>query len=340
VTFTGSLTSTDQSPTLSYTSSATHGGLGFNLIGNPYPCALDWNSNWTKSNLSGWMVIYDNGTHRGWHPTSGAYNGKTDGIIPSTQGFWVRALNSSGSLTIPASERLHSSQAFYKESQENIYPTIRMESEISGIADETMVMFHPECSAGFDGYFDLTKFTNVDEAPMIFTISEGSYFGVNNYDENYMDKVIPIGFKTGEEGLYSIKATEMANFDDAINIYLEDLKTGTITLLNEISVYDFTYSPLDADHRFNLHFKDEWYGVEEQDYSGINIYAHKNIVYVRMRNPEKGQVKIFDVMGKEVVNRNTQNSEFIKIPVEAGFGYYLVKFESDYQTYTQKVFIK
>ncbi|MEZ5195817.1 MAG: hypothetical protein R2764_05305 [Bacteroidales bacterium] len=39
-----------------------------------------------------------------------------DGIIPSTQGFWVRATSASAALTIPQSERMHSNQAFYKDS--------------------------------------------------------------------------------------------------------------------------------------------------------------------------------------------------------------------------------
>ena len=97
------------------------------------------------------------------------------------------------------------------------------------MTDEAVVVFHPECSSGFDGYYDLAKFTNVDEAPTLFTISSENNYGVNFYDESYMDKVIPVGFTTGEEGLYSVMASEIINFDDVVNVYLEDIKTGTVT---------------------------------------------------------------------------------------------------------------
>ena len=339
VTYNGSLTNSDiPISSLSYTSAAAK--AGFNLIGNPYPCALDWNSNWSTSNLSGWMVIYDNGTYRGWHPTTGTYNGKTDGIIPSTQGFWVRALSSSGSLIIPASERLHSNQPFYKDSKENIYPTIRLESEINGLTDETVVVFHPDCSSGFDGYYDLTKFANVDEAPTIYTISGNENYGVNFYGDDYMDKVIPVGFKTGEEGLYSIVAKEIVNFDEAINVYLEDLKEGIITELNSNPEYEFSYNPMDEAYRFNLHFKDSWYGVEDQDYFGINIYAYEQTVYIQMQNIEQGQVSIYNIMGQEIINTSIQNTEFCKILVNGGAGYYLVKVHFGNQVLAQKVLIK
>ncbi|MBM3435746.1 MAG: PKD domain-containing protein, partial [Bacteroidetes bacterium] len=95
---------------------------GYNLVGNPYPCAIDWNSDWSTTHLSGWAVVYEDGVFRGWHPTLGGYNGKTDGIIPATNGFWVRATDYNASFTIPASERVHNSQPFYKDSEQFNFP--------------------------------------------------------------------------------------------------------------------------------------------------------------------------------------------------------------------------
>ncbi len=64
-----------------------------------------------------------------------------------------------------------------------------------------------------------------------------------------------------------IEAIEIENIDGQINVYLEDLKEGTITELNTNPVYEFIHS-FDSDpHRFNFHFKESWYGVEDNDYA-------------------------------------------------------------------------
>jgi len=342
VTYTGTLNTGDKSPTLSYTPAVTHLSKGFNLIGNPYPCALDWNSNWSMTDMSGWMVVYDNGVYRGQHTDGTDYNGKTDGIIPSTQGWWVRALNAGASLTIPASERLHNTQTFYKDTDDTNYPMVRLESEINGHTDEAAVIFHPECTPGFDWYYDLSKFNNIDEAPNLYTIAAGDNYAVNFYEEEYLDVVIPVGFRTGEEGLYSVTASNISNFNEETSVYLEDIKTGTVTNLTETPKYEFTYDPLDDEYRFNLHFKESWYGIEDQDqYAGnINIYSAKDFVYIVTPEMESGDVYIFDVLGQEIESKRISESNLTKIRITSGIAYYLVKFQSDKFLVTKKVFIR
>ena len=272
VTYTGNLNNSDfVYNSLDYTPAAAM--TGFNLLGNPYPCALNWSMSWSMSNMSGWMVIYDNGTYRGMHTDGTPYNGKTDGIIPSTQGFWVRAMNASASITIPAAQRVHDDQAFYKETNEIIYPYVRLESEINGYKDEAVVIFHPEATSGYDGYYDLTKFENVSEAPQLYTITEGGNYGVNFYHETYENEVIPVGFKTEEAGMYTIASETVANFDGNVNVYLEDLKTGGFKKLYEGTEHSFSYDPLDEEHRFNLHFTNEQLGTGETSLSGMDIYS-------------------------------------------------------------------
>jgi len=339
VTYPGSLSNNDVIiSTLDYTTGAPK--EGFNLVGNPFPSAIDWNSNWSLSNLSGWMVIYDNGIYRGQHTDGTDYNDKTDGIIPSTQGFWVRALNSSASLTIPAAERLHSGQVFYKETTESIYPTVRLKSEFNDYIDEAVVIFHPECSPGFDGYYDLAKFTNVDEAPSLYTLSGDNHYGVNYYNENYEDVIIPLDFKTVEGGVYSISSDEIINFDEQTNVYLEDRQTGDVVNLLESPNYEFVYDPDFSDHRFNLHFKDSWYGMDEFDISSIKIFSYQKVIYIQLQGYDADMVTVSDIMGHEIFNTSVLNSGINKIPLNVEAGYYLVKVQSGSKSFSEKIFIK
>lgn len=314
---------------------------GFHLIGNPFPCALDWNSNWTMSNMSGWLIIYDNGTSRGIHTDGTPWNGKTDGIIPSTQGFWVRALNSSASITIPASERVHSGQAFYKSASEIIYPYISLHSEINGLSDEALLIFRPGCTTGFDGYYDLAKFENINEAPNLFTIDdEGNRYAVNFYGSQYDNEIVPLGFKTGESGTYTISANALKNFDPDTKVFLEDLKTDLITELSEETAYEFYYQTGDDDNRFNLHFKNSLFGVKTNILNEISIYAFNKTVYIETFDKVLAEIVIYSLMGQEITRRESPGNELSQIKLRTETGFYIVKVQTDHQVFTEKVFIK
>ncbi|MBJ7427480.1 MAG: hypothetical protein JHD28_00750, partial [Bacteroidia bacterium] len=87
--------------TLPVTYTAGDGGLGWNLVGNPYPCSIDFTSGsgWTKTSIGTGVAVY--------RPSSNSYaysitngdatnnvNVTTNGgsnIIGSGQAFWVRA---------------------------------------------------------------------------------------------------------------------------------------------------------------------------------------------------------------------------------------------------------
>ncbi|MBN2173581.1 MAG: PKD domain-containing protein, partial [Bacteroidales bacterium] len=278
---------------------------GFELVGNPFPCAIDWNSSgdWVRTNLSGWALILDNGVYRGWHPSLGSYNGKTDGIIPSTQGFWVRASNTPATLTIPASQRVHSSQGFYKEGQNNEYARIRLMAIAGNYTDETVILFHPEGNIGFDGYYDLSKFTNPQGTPQLYTQSGEMKFAFNILPEEYEEMVVPVYFGMSTSGTYKIESTEIENIAEEINVYLEDLKEGTVTELKSNPEYEFSYDPLDEPHRFNLHFKDSWYGVEDVNSTMVRIYSYADQVYVQTPEMRSGEIVIYNIMGEEILRK-------------------------------------
>lgn len=298
---------------------------GFNLIGNPFPCAIDWNANWTSSNLSGWAVVYDNGIYKGWHPAEGGYNGKTDGYIPSTQGFWVRALNSFGSLIIPAAERIHSGQDFYKNEPVNNYPIIRLKALAGEYSDETVILFHPEGTEGFDGYYDLEKFYNAEEAVQLYSIAGESQFAFNVMPSDYHDKIIPIGFEKNQAGIYQISVSEIDYFDIGQKIYLEDILNSEYIELSEGELISFAHNPVNEPHRFNIRITKLNLGVAEMINSGIRIFSDQDWIYIKFPQlASTAEVKIYTILGQEIFNRSGFNEQEIKIKLKSPEGYYIV----------------
>lgn len=97
---------TPGSPNLGYTTTNTPAVRGFNCVGNPYPCSIDWD---TFSNTSSTAPIYGPNVSKtiSFLNTNGSYGTYTAGsggagstnsathIIPSGVGFFVQAMGSS-----------------------------------------------------------------------------------------------------------------------------------------------------------------------------------------------------------------------------------------------------
>ncbi|NOX46534.1 MAG: hypothetical protein GXO89_06100 [Chlorobi bacterium] len=343
VDFAGTLNSADIVLNLDYTLASSQ--IGWNLIGNPFSSSIDWNTNWTMNDVGGWAVVYDNGVDRGWNPYlpsgSESYNGKTDGIIPMTQGFWVRATAAGAAITIPSSERIHGNQAFYKETSEVAVPTLRLAIEGNNNTDEAVVILMENATSGFDALYDLEKFSSSD-VPKLFSIMGESELSVNVLPENFSGSSNPsvdMGFEMPKSGQYKITASGMESFDLETPIYLEDLKEGQSIDLRQQQEYVFASGPLDETNRFILHFSNPLGLSENPDINQIRIYGSTGFVHISMDEPIKGIAKVFDMLGRETGNiRLDGNNKQYSMPV-AGKIIYVVKVFGENDMWTKKVYV-
>lgn len=346
VNYEGNLNNGDYLVPLAYTPASN--ATGWNLLGNPFPSAIDWNADtsWNRTNVGGWAVVYDDGAFRGWNPfltgSLRSYNGKTDGIIPATQGFWVRAFQDMASLTIPQSQRIHNAQVFYKDAMEVDDVHLRLLVSANGFEDEAVIIFKEGASEGFDGLFDLEKMYNVDEAPNIYSVAQGNIqYSVNVLQNDFISTsdspIIPFGFKLGLESQCVVSVSGIETFDPLTPIYLEDLKEGEMVNLRNQDTYEFYAYPADYTNRFLLHFA-EPNAIDEELYSDVSIYSYGNQIYVKIPEATKGDAEVFDILGKSVTAFKL-NQEFTTEQIYKT-GYYIVKVKTSDHFLTTKVYIK
>ncbi|MEM1055944.1 MAG: T9SS type A sorting domain-containing protein [Bacteroidota bacterium] len=93
--------------TFPITRTATSPTPGFNLVGNPYDDAIDWDDpSWTKTDVAPTVYVYDpnynGGDYRTWDGTTGDLE---NGIIAAGQAFTVEALSSGAVLTVTESAK-------------------------------------------------------------------------------------------------------------------------------------------------------------------------------------------------------------------------------------------
>mgnify|MGYP006288155253 CR=1 FL=1 len=319
---------------------------GWNLVGNPYPSPVEWNTNWTLNDVGGWAIVYENGTFKGWNPwmPSGeqSYNGKTDGLISPTQGFWIRTTGESPYVFIPQSARSHGPSPFLKESEISQAQSLHLVASANGFEDETVILFMEGADPGFDALYDLEKHMNVLESPNLYSIpATGKAHAVNVLPDDWIETtepaIIPVGFDIGINTECTITATGIESFDPSITIYLEDKKEDVLHNLHNNPEYIFGSSGQDDPDRFMLHFGDMT-GIDDSQLNDISVYSFKDDIYIRNPGENNGYAVIYDMQGR-TISEVLLDNELTKIKIYRT-GYYIVKVQSADNVIIRNVFIK
>ncbi len=321
--------------------------LGWNLIGNPYPSAIDW----TLVDRTG---SYLNNSTYFWNGTApySIYKGSPDGIIPpvsvnggtqyipAMQGVFVQA-TASGNLTLTNACRVHSTQTYFKEAVS--FTQLKMSVSNGMSSDETVLRFFDGATSSLDGNFDASKlFAAGIQNPEIFTVSENETYAINSMPALSQDISIPLGLKTNATvpTQYTFTASQMQNFGSGIYVYLEDVTEGVITDLDLENTYTFTAMG-NQPSRFVLRFTMSPVEVGSiSNTRNVQIYTSQKTVFITNSALIDGRVELFNLYGELVFSTKLDKSNLQKVTVNQNTGTYLVKVVTPNGVYTQKVFIE
>ncbi len=337
--FTGTPNTGDQ--TFSLTIRPSSSLLNWNLIGNPYPSAVDWDNVTGKSNLvNGYYYVYNinkigGAGYEGYldatHKTSGV-----SGKIPAMQAFFVNALGTS--IGIPNLARTHESDNWLK-SAESITPD-KLTFTLSNATnyDEAYVLFESNGKIGSDWY-DATKMLSLDlQIPQIYTMASVDQKTLINsmpYINNPI--TIPVGIVAPADGNYSIKVTGIENVTSLTGLSLEDLTLHHTQNLLQNPVYHFTASGNEDASRFLLHFNGD---ITNSDNNPIKIYSsEKTISVFCFTGLQNGQITVSNMIGQQILIQKMIDQPLNQVRINAVKGYYIVKVRSDNAVKTAKVYI-
>ena len=302
----------------------------WNLFGNPYPSALDWDlvAPVNIANMQNGAVYYLDQATGAYVSYNGGMGGGSR-YVPPGQGFFITGAIDMAPFVVDNTMRTHTGgSAYYKAEFDNI-----LELEASGeeFSNTTYLRFDESATNGIDKQFDAYKMftaTNVN-LPEIYTMGEGTKLSINVLPETAM---VPAGFKVGIPGEYTIGIKEV---EGMANVVLEDLVTGEQTDLFNSS-YTFTSNIDDPEGRFILHFTP--LSISDNLADMISIYSNNMDVYVSAPENTHGEIYIFNLMGQEVA-KTTITGTLNKITLNKS-AYYIVKVMSNDGLVTQKVFVK
>jgi len=323
-TFSGTLNSGDISRIASCTTTAPQ---GWNMMGNPYPSPVDWNL--VIPTLSGInnAIYYLDATSGNWLSWNGI-TGSGSQFIPPMQGFFISCNTDNSTLTFDNTMRKHAGQNIFYKSE--ISHLVSVKAEGNGFNDKTFIHFDAAASLDLDGYFDATKWISEynDQLPQIYSVVDDVNYSLNSLPAQ---ESITLGFTSETSGTYTLSLDELIGED---MVYLEDLKTGTITDLT-FNSYSFDYTAGEDHKRFKLHFKNDFLET-----NSIKIYSADDIIYTNLPEEVTGTMSIFDLTGKKIQQDIHVEEGLQRFRLDGSSGYYLVRIQTKDEVKSEKVFIQ
>jgi len=316
---------------------------GWNFVANPFPSAIDWSvaAGFTRN-----MLMLDGAENAMWiwDATAGQYGScLSNGIsnLPSVtkdiamgQGFWVLA-NTAGTFGINNTARVHSTQNFLKSSTTEEMLRLAVSGNANSYHDGIVVRFGSTSDqSGAPKMFSLEA-----SAPSLYSTKLNKNWSINSLTTIAQHPVVPVSFKAGANGNYTITASELNSFVTTTYVYLKDLKTNTITNLNQNPNYTFAATTNDNADRFQLIFAASPLGILDNQIQNTSIFSNNNNIYINSNEVVK-QISIYNTLGQLVKTIDSNNGTIIVNMNGNVNGYYIVRVITNKNVYSEKVLIK
>jgi subtilisin-like proprotein convertase family protein len=327
----------------SLTNSGTTTFQYFNLVGNPFPCSIDWeaSSGWDRSNLNGtqksFWVWNDAAGNYGAYIT-GSYGFGTNGVtnyIPSGQGYMVLA-ETAGSFTLDDRVKTHSVQNYLK-SEKIINEEIRLKlsCDANAYSDEAIIAFNnnpEEGSLKFNSMFA--------NAPELWSVKNGTNYSINFIVPN-SDIAVPLTVKAGVAGNYTLTASQAESFGNNSSVSLEDRASGSYTYFNTTPSFTFEVNePGIISERFFLHFMDVT-GIPNSEVAvDFKIYASDGMLNIQSMQQLSGKIAIIDMLGRTVATGRIEAGATIQVNMRGNTGVYIVSVLTGKGIRTTKILVK
>ncbi len=335
ISYNGSLNDGDIGPL-----TCTHKKNGYNLLGNPYPSAIDWNaaSGWTKTNLSNnlWSWSETAGQYATYNGITGTNGGSQ--YIAMGQGFFVQALAGGGSLSMTKSVQVHNTISLMKSAKSEP-PLIRLKVTGNKYSDEVVIMKDSMATSGIDYIYNAQKIKGYVSAPQLYTLQNDKMFSIYTYDNIDTTVHIPIYLSVGKDTSYKLTLYNNLEFKE-LRMYLFDKLNNTTQEIKDSLLYTFEAAPTDDSARFKIVFKaDAALGIYTTGISKLNVWTAQQQLYITTSQNELIEtVTLYDLNGRKLETWGRNSSWPVLLNLKQSV--YIVNVTTNKQTMNYKIVIK
>jgi hypothetical protein len=333
---------------------------GFNLVGNPFPSPIDWNTatGWTKTNIDNALYYFNASTtdqYGGTYSTLIAgfsSDGLASNIIPSMQGFFVHVTDGAfpvtGVLQMDNSTRVtDQAQPFIKS--DKIISLLRLTASFTnnlGSPDFSVIYFDDKASSSFDGQMDALKLLNTDlSVPNVYvetpnetkiSIKALPYFTDSAY-------TIPLGLKINKSGEIIFKIKDIEGTFMEVKISLTDKLTNTEQDLLNNQEYKISLNEGEYNNRFFLNLSNTVTDIPDNNPLSelYSIYYSQGILKANITNLEGGEGTLYicNILGQILLTDKLYAEGYNELGYHLKDGIYITVFISGNTRITKKILI-
>jgi hypothetical protein len=189
--------------------------------------------------------------------------------------------------------------------------------------------------------------TNADATiPEIYTVAGTEQVAINGLNSLTTDKTLALGFVPGQANTFSIKASEISNFDTNTKIILRD-NLNALTPDQELTVgstYSFSSDAAATASRFSLIFKSAGTTTDINNAANmqhITIFKNANnqiVVNYATENIGKTTVSVFNAVGQKLEEKAMLSTNTV-LNRTYNTGVYIVNISANGKLITKKIVI-
>ena len=268
---------------------------GFNLVGNPYPATIDWNTVTKGTGITN--------TYSTFNPSSNSYvewNGSTGDAtqyIASGQAFFVQQTGATGGITIAEANKVSNTAGNFFRNKLTDHLKVSMKYD-SANYDAAFIHFREDALNEFDNY-DGLKFQNAG-VNIASVGSDGKRYNINSLASLTETTEIPLSVLGSALTNFELKFEDVESFKNH-ELYLIDHYLNKMLLLSDGFTYPIALSSDSAsvkDGRFKIVFV--------QKATGINPNEKISNAFILYPNPAANTIHLL----LDVKNTNNENVSF------------------------------
>jgi uncharacterized delta-60 repeat protein len=296
----------------------TSGFTGFNLVSNPYPSTIDWDSpNWTKTGVANAIYIYDWVNQRYRTYVNGIQTNGASRYLPTAQGFFVNATTTSPVLTAREDIKV-SNQVAMQRAERNVSGLIRLSISNNGVEDEMVIANRPEATTAYETMYDAQKMMNPTTNIFVSGAVNQSIASMNMNNIN----AIPFVLQANATGSVTLITTEISGMEGyTFNIFNE--QTGELLPYTGTETYTFNVA---ANQLYRLQLRvGSVTGIETFKATVFEVFPNPASDKVTVRTNGTGTLEIVNNLGQVLITQPAIGTNEINVS-ELAMGVYTVKF--------------
>jgi hypothetical protein len=323
------------------------GPNNLNLIGNPYPSALNadlflsnalntgildatiylWThntavtgNNYSSSDYAVYNYLGGTGTSAAPSGATGGFNNNIpNGKIASGQSFFIKGLASGNATFLNSMRVVGNNNQFFKSSnainsQNNdsrIWLDIKSEQ---GNYKQTLIGYSPNATMGFDRGYD-GECINTANDVSLYSMIENTCLSIQGRSLPFVDlDEVKVGFTASKSGNFTISLYDFDGLFLYQDIYLKDTKLNKTINLKEHS-YSFTSNSGTFNDRFILLYKYNVLSISNTSFStnDIIVYKPNQDLHIDTANTNMKAIKIFDLSGRLLLEKKGINANHTSV---------------------------